>query len=352
MDQKIASTNRIQHLDTLRVIACFFVLLIHALIYRDEETDGNILYAIFITAINIGSKLFFMLSGALLLPIRRPAKEFVTRRLKVVIIPLIIWSAIYIIEIILKGEVQERRILSMLTTPIEGALWFVYVMIGIYLLMPILSKCLLALGKKYIEYLLILWLISSFMPYVGGILFAPDIQHNMFSSLTNFTGYVILGYYLNNWPLPIFTKKYGWKFAIIFAIFSIGLPIFVFKIQAGYLSFHEILKMTSHDIGINTILVGVLVFTAVKRFTPSMESASSLGKNFNKACTDIAVVTFGTYLSHMLIYRHIIWPLASQYLQLPLLLDAVVLSIACFVVSFTLMRIIYLFPFSKYIIGH
>ncbi|MCH4156096.1 MAG: acyltransferase family protein [Muribaculaceae bacterium] len=363
MTKQGQSRKRIHYLDTLRVIACAFVLLMHAPNHRYAEFDGNYTYAVYLMIINICSKLFFMLSGALLLPVKKSLREFVPHRLKVILIPLAIWSAVYLAEMLITGTEPEngktllrgtfyRYLFSIPFNPVESKLWFVYMMAAFYMFMPVLSKCLTAMGKRYTEYYLCIWMIASLVPYMGGFFMAPDLQHNMFSSFANYLGYVVLGYYLHNYPLPIFTKKHWWKFFTAFAVFCVGLPLFVFLFQCKYLDFHDQLTMVTGDMGINTILMGILIYTFVQRFTPK-DIDDNRPHHTTKFMTRLSICTFGIYLGHMLVIRHIVWPLAEKYLgTLPALTDGIICAVAGFVLTYIVIRIIYCLPFSRYIIGH
>lgn len=351
-----ALNKRIPYLDTVRVIACLLVLLVHAPIIRYSEyyDTPNAIYPFYITLITVSSKLFFLLSGALLLPTKKTMREFLPRRLKVVLFPLLFWSIAYIIHRIAEGTFSPKIILSILFYPVEGSLWFVYVMVIIYILMPFMSRCIEAVGKKGVELYLILWTLSSLIPYQHGIFFGWDqFSHNMLSGVANYLGYVVLGYYLHNYPLPIFTKKHGWKFALFFVFGIVIMPLFEFLVQGHFgITYQQHIDTITNDISINDVAMSILIFSVAKHFSPASYTAGTKHR-LSMAATKISICTFGIYLCHMLVLKIIVWPLTRDaFGQLHWLADGLLCMVITFIVSYTIIRLIYMLPKSKYLIGH
>lgn len=90
----ISDRKRIYQLDLIRVIACLMVVLMHSPL-PSENANGSFLGIIsYATAPCIC--LFFMVSGALLLPVKGSTSSFLKRRLGKIIGPTLVWSLIYI----------------------------------------------------------------------------------------------------------------------------------------------------------------------------------------------------------------------------------------------------------------
>ena len=81
--------RRVPYLDILRVIACLLVILIHTPIrqYDTYYNTPSIAGAVYTVLVAVNCNLFFMISGALLLPVTLPTKRFLKRRLPVVLFP-------------------------------------------------------------------------------------------------------------------------------------------------------------------------------------------------------------------------------------------------------------------------
>ena len=99
---------------------------------------------------------FYMLSGAYLLGKPQPVRNTLSRRVPRLLIPLVFWSVFYII---FSGDIRPQKFLEMFFQPQTPHLWFMYCILGIYFLLPLLSRLYVALGTKEKIYLLMLLLV-------------------------------------------------------------------------------------------------------------------------------------------------------------------------------------------------
>lgn len=144
--------------DILRVFACLLIVCMHAPV-PSEQANGLFLSTLsYFTAPGIG--LFFMLSGALLLPLKTDTFTFLKKRISKVVFPTLFWTLFYLgANVILRGEtIDITKILSIpFSTQGNPVLWFMYTLIGLYLLSPILSRWLTNSSKKEVVFYLGLW---------------------------------------------------------------------------------------------------------------------------------------------------------------------------------------------------
>jgi len=211
-----ARSGRHQYLDVLRAWACISVIVIHVSAYYAQAdvsgTDflvGNVLNSIARAAV----PLFVMISGALMLDEQyRFTREKLMRNIKNRLMFFIIWSSLYAFAFhvaapLVKGEaVSAQRFLESLLGG-HHHLWFVPMMIGLYLILPLLRLWVRKENKKYVEYYLILSLIfASAVPFVTEKLCELIPAASCIYSLTDnlylqyvagFTGYYVLGWYLH-----------------------------------------------------------------------------------------------------------------------------------------------------------
>jgi surface polysaccharide O-acyltransferase-like enzyme len=193
--------------------------------------------AVYTVLVAVNCNLFFMITGALLLPVTQPGKVFAKRRLWAILPPLAVWTVVYLLEhAFLLHNFTPRLLTSILFHPVEGLLWYVYVLLVIYVTLPLVSKCIAAIGKRGVEVVLVLWVLSSFIPYQHGLFMeASQYSHNMFGAFANYYGYVLLGYYLHRYGLPLFTRAQGWKWGLLLDIGIVAMPLlFVIQGQIFY----------------------------------------------------------------------------------------------------------------------
>jgi len=141
--------------------------------------------------------LFFMISGFLLLGKVEPIKIFLKKRMKKIIIPLMVWSVIYILWHAYYSNssvINLKSFYSVLFTPASYHLWFLYALIGLYLYMPVLRIFVVNSNKTYIYYFIILWFLVSLIPYIQGV---TDIKNEIdLRMMSGFIGYLVLGSFL------------------------------------------------------------------------------------------------------------------------------------------------------------
>ena len=146
------------NLDLIRAVAISFVILIHS-------KGTNIIY----TAV----PMFIMLSGALVLPKDENYKTFYKKRLKRILLPFLIWSPIMYLVLSRTGRIDNPCVGNFFyllsSTGVHGAYWYVYEILGLYLLAPFISK-----GVKVLNKTELLLLCSLLLIGYEGFLFFPD----------------------------------------------------------------------------------------------------------------------------------------------------------------------------------
>ena len=348
--------RRIPYLDILRVIACLLVILIHTPIrqYDTYYNTPSIAGAIYTVVVAVNCNLFFMITGALLLPVTMPGKRFLKRRLRVVLPPLLVWTVIYLLEhAFLLHNFTPRLLTSILFHPVEGLLWYVYVLLVIYVTLPLVSKCIDAIGKRGVEVLLVLWVLSSFIPYQHGVFMeASQYSHNMFGAFANYYGYVLLGYYIHHYGLPVFSRQHGWKWAFLLFFGIVAMPLFEFLVQGRFgITWQQHIDTLTNDISVNNIAMATLLFVLVQRFAPKRYDR----KDHPSAATWwplLSNCTFGIYLSQMIVLRQMIWPLTQSWLGTAhWALDSLVCGLFTFIVCFILVQLLRNLPLHKFIVG-
>ena len=136
--------ERIYHADIIRIVACLMVVLMHS------PMPGPKLIPIFTSGLTYFTMpcigLFLTLSGYLLLPVKATPTEsfnFAIGRVKKFIWPIILWSLIYLTVngTFTSGDLRQiaHKIASIPFYPQEGVLWYMYVLVGLYFVAPVIS---------------------------------------------------------------------------------------------------------------------------------------------------------------------------------------------------------------------
>lgn len=228
MAQTIAlKPGREAWLDLVRIMACVMVVMMHATVPPSGETEGgNTLNAIVTYLMSPCNGLFFMVSGALLIKSGAIAYgRFIKKRLNRILPPLISWSLIYIVIKYYSGQYNATETLyAVLMIPFTaqgcGYFWFMYVLIGCYLMIPVWSSWLQNSSRKSLEFILLLWLFTSFVPLIiKAFPFVEEFNSWMYY-MSGFMGYFLLGYYINT-----YSDVCSWRNIMIGAILTIALLV-------------------------------------------------------------------------------------------------------------------------------
>ncbi len=366
--------ERIDYLDTLRVIACFLVVLCHAGDnYAASGPNGTFgeAWSQLITLTRPCVPLFILLSGSLLLPLKNDTGTFLKRRFTRVVIPVLIWSILYVVmpipaEVVFGGPpnaftgemdplVYNAMMIPINFTASNVHFWFIYSIIGIYLFMPIISPWVEKASKNEILGFLAIWGVTLFLPYIR--LWFPQIHGectwNSFGMLVYFSGYlgyIILGIYLHRYNK---LKPMG-SCALGAALFVIG-GYLTYKglwFDIGRLNSQVVSEVNSAgwvdiESSINFLTINVAMMTAgVFIFFQKLQ----LPEGMNKIMRELSKLSFGIFLVHYILCLWISDQLVSRLTFSPGVSEVLV-AIIIFVASYIVVKLLSLLPKSKYLIG-
>jgi surface polysaccharide O-acyltransferase-like enzyme len=194
--------------DLIRTVAIVLVLLLHASTESYANVDlmssqgVEIWWAsnIYDSIARVCIPLFIMLAGALLLQPSKadePLRIFYKKRWDRLGLPFIFWSIIYFAW---AGFVYGKPL--SLQSVVQGVLtgpyyqfWFLYLLVGLYLLTPFLRVALKHASRHVLKYTLVVWFIgTAIVPLIT--LFGSYYVNANFFIFTGWLGYFILGAYL------------------------------------------------------------------------------------------------------------------------------------------------------------
>ena len=199
--------SRIIGYDYLRIIATFMVVMIHGSVaFLGGGNSSFHIVAMEIDALCLLSvPCFFMISGALLLDTKSDTslKSLKSRLIKQGT-PFVVWSVIYVFARIAMKKIPFHidSFVSLLSEPAYYQFWFMYTLLAIYLLTPVLSALVQNISRTVYRYILGMWLLFCVVqPTLAQ--FIPALRLSEHVDLILCEGY--LGYFL----LGNYLKKYG-----------------------------------------------------------------------------------------------------------------------------------------------
>lgn len=352
------SSKRILFLDDMRVIACFMVIMVHACeFYFIDGSDIGIRnrydgfwVSVIDSAFRCSVPLFVMISAYLLVPVKGSSTDFFRRRLTRVAIPFALWSVLYAVLPLLWGGQQVADMQAALLrlthnfNDASGHLWFVYMLAGLYLVMPVISPWLEKVSRRGEEGFLGLWFLSSFFPYLRdglGDIFG-ECYWNEYHTLwyfSGFIGYVVLAHYLRHHVSGSARRQ-----ALAGTLFYLCGYVFTATFWYGRISTAETLQQLELSWRFctpNVILMSAGAFLVIRAlFSRRWQEC--------RPVKQVSMLSYGIYLMHIFVLNAIHGLLAPLF-STPVVIVAT--GVATFLICCVLAKALSLLPGSRYLIG-
>lgn len=338
--------SRIPFLDVLRVAACFMVMAIHAAenFYLGGQAPdvthiSSRMDAFWVALTESVCRpcvpLFVIASSYLLFPVTRPTGEFFRRRIARVVVPFAIWALAYVAA---AGGDMRRLLFNF---PDEGGhLWFVPMLAGLYLAMPIFSPWAEKTSKRELSGWLCVWLLTTTFPFLralwGRMFGAPPFgavpylwgecpwnQFGAFHYVSGFIGYMLLGLWFRK-----FHEPRSWKRTLSIAaplglagMAIVGIPFFeypgAFPFSAPYsAAVHMETSIEYNSLGV--ALTTIAAFMILRKVEVG-------GAAYRLFIRPVSEASYGMYLMHMFMLPafHAAF---SPHMPTPLCIPAVALA--------------------------
>lgn len=340
------------YIDVLRVIACFSVIMLHvsAQTWYDVPVESrtfkisNSYDALF----RFGVPVFVMISGALFLAPERKIeiKKLYRRNILRLAVIYIFWCCLY-------GLLDCRDLAALQPGWKDIAkemlmgryhLWYLPMLIGIYMLLPVLKSWITHASKKNIEYFLGLFFTFQILSETIRALFPSDSVGYILDLMKpqmvcSYVGYFVLGYYLVHIGLPEKYHKLLYAAALAGGVVNVCLGNYL-AVRAG-----EPTGAIYDSYGLFTALISVGLFVGAK------ENFS--GKTWNKKAEavirELSAATLGIYVMHVGVIE-ILSARGIHSQTMPLLIGIPLLAAFYFIVCLVLSAVIRRIPvIGKYI---
>lgn len=206
-------------LDIVRCSAILLVILQHSWSGMGFDTADSSIRCWFYSVFCLGVPLFVLLSGSLQFRRTEEPAEFLSNRFRRILVPFFIWSAlVYVISAVMGkyhsvGTVKEA-ISFYFTFIVDGdinkAYWYIYMLVGLYLITPVLQKAFnpdTPSSRKLLEYCLWLWVGIQVFKDI-----CPDFLTLKYWSfpVDKYLGYYLAGLYVGRYVTDrAVLRKYG-----------------------------------------------------------------------------------------------------------------------------------------------
>lgn len=346
--------DKVPFFDWLRAVALIAVVIIHIssplMNMNWARNDGFWWLGLFWqSSVRFAVAMFVVITGATLLTKAIAPLSFYKRRLIRVVLPGLFWVPAYWVFRWFMLAPQQRPVgvkpvldWALELFDREGVskhLWYLYMIILLYALMPLIAAVLKKLSFRSIMVVLCFWILLNLVQMAG--VFSLDSLPAIVVKLYNYllyTGYLIVGYvlvkYFHNINLP---KSFSGSVFLS----TVLVAAFVTYVLCYYNQRQTTTFMSTFCL--NTLIQVLAVYFFFKSLTID-------NKFMLRLLGLLSNYSFGIYLVHImvisLLYRvGVFWTMANPLISIPVLLFVVVL------ISWIVIYILRKIPFLKHIAG-
>ena len=327
--------TRMIHYDLLRIVAAFSVVMLHSAAQfwytLDIRSTEWIITNSYNSVFRFGVPIFVMISGAMFLDknyvvdIKRLYKHNVFR----MVVLYAVWSCIYGVYDCRNFDFSALGIKEIIRELLYGRyhLWFIPMIVGIYMLLPVLKSWVEHTDKKNIEYFLLLFLVWKIGGETARALIVTDEIHYVLDLVKlemacSYVGYFVLGYYLAHIGICAKLRKLLYVLVIPSALANIVLGNLL-SWRAG-----EPAGDIFDSFGIFTFII----VTALFLFTLEKGRKAAFTEKRSSIIKELSADTLGVYLIHILLIEAL--ELCGIHsMMLPIGIGVPVLAILIFVLS-------------------
>ena len=294
--------KRIIYIDVLNILAIIAVVALHCNgivhTYSKERAWATslIVETVFYWAVPV----FLMITGTTLMNYREKydTKTFFKKRFKKVVIPFLFWIILMTVwkcsigKLRIEGNYVKNFLNIVLQNKEESTYYFLFVIMGIYLTLPLLSLVAKKEYKKTLWYVVVVFFITkSFLPVASQII-GISYNNDLSIQIGNYIVFVILGYLLSTTEINKKKRIIIYVLGILSVILRYSLTYYwstqegkIIKTLFGYSQFHSILLAVAVFIFINNINF---------KFISNNEKMVNI-------ISKIASCSFGIYLLHQIV---------------------------------------------------
>lgn len=328
-----AIPERLVWCDAIRLLAFFFLLCCHAAdpfyaaatyaaggdTAAPELVDWGTRWG---SLVRPCVPLFVMLTGVLSLPVRGSMTRFYGRRIPRVLFPFLIWSVAYYMTPWLTGvlnfdssavrhmfpwaesdsQTLQDGLALVARIPysfsfIACHMWYIYMLIGLYLYLPIFSTWVERATRREKEIFLLLWLLSTILPY-----FTTYVSHYCFGTcewnsfglfyyFAGFSGYMLLGHYIREYV------HWGWRRTM-----TVSIPLLAVGLATTYMGYSHIMALPDRTPEMVELFwtynTPNVVMMTVAWFLPTCRLRMDANGHMARLLANLTACGFGIYMIH------------------------------------------------------
>ena len=227
--ESLGQQSRFAELDCVKGIAILMVILIHAsdtVFSRNHDFDLEWFLAMVTTSLSrVCVPWFVIVSGFLVLNREKTAsfRQFYCRRFTRILCPFMFWLTVHILwrHFYQHEQLSVRQwLVQTVQGPVYYHLWFLYMIVGLYLAAPFLSRMLDNLNDRQVILFLVLWFcLAALLPWAEWLLeFDTKVPIGIFGS---YFGYFLFGGWIRRLQVPHVVARICGGLSLVLVVLTI-----------------------------------------------------------------------------------------------------------------------------------
>lgn len=345
---------RLQYIDLLKFLSIFAIISLHTFkVWKASQILNIDIYG-FSQFWSFGVPVFLMISGALLLNRNIELKSFFKKKVKRLVYPFIFF---YFLTVLfgLVMNITHSQITNVLSFR-----WYFWMILGVYISIPIINKFIQHSSIKEIEYFISVFIIASIF-YQITYYFRIE-QYFYLTLFLSPLGYLILGYYLSIKKFDISNNK-----IILISILLFLTSTFVKSCSIwGYIPNiddfvvnQSVILYSWLDVGFFEIIQSSSLFLMIKYIYELKNGIFLYLKQFleskiiSKFITSVSKASYGMYLINLiptLLYYKYLQPMILSGTQI--VITIFIVAVSTFILTWLIILIFSKLPIIKNFSGY
>lgn len=340
-EKEDVSKKEIIYLDILKIFACFMVIINHTngLITINPAFSNMIFLCITFSLSKVGVGLFLMITGALVLDKQYSYKKVLKCVLRV-LVPTFLLSLIFYVR---DTGIYNLNIFLFLKTilsrPYLFSYWYIYAIIGVYLVLPFLQKMVVNFSNRdYMFFIITFLLVPTFVNFLRITLNIKIDSNFQLAFFPVFIAFTICGNYMAK------IKKSKENLVLSFVVFIISYISLFLSFYVPYVKSGNISYVLDSWEAFPVVLMSISLFYIIRHLFED--------KNYSiittKVITTVASTTFGIYLIHTALNTELFkLTIMQNMFRFSPIISIIILDFAVFILCMTIIFLLKKVPFIK-----
>lgn len=345
---------RLQYIDLLKLLSIFAIISIHMfMVWQNAEVKSIPIYS-FAAISRFGVPVFVMITGALVLNRKIELGDFLKKKIKRLVVPFVFYyilTAAFIVLVLNSTHPQIENIFAFR--------WYFWMILGVYLCIPVINKFIQFSQMREIEYFIALFAFASVFYQV---LYYFKIEQFLYLTLfLSPLGYLVLGYYLSRKEFGISANKLIIICILLFAVSTFIKALGVMGIvpmTENFIANQSKMLSSWLDVGIFEIVQSASLFLLCKNVYDSKNTILSFVRRFlegnlvSKFILSVSRASYGMYLINLIPTVMVYYFRPANLTGTQAFAAIILLSVLIFVGSWIVVVIFGKIPYVKKVSGY